>query len=200
MLNPKNLSEVIESITTIGNVIGNLDQSYNLRNKLQLRLDEIGSMIRNKNLDGHQDIKDRILCLDWINPFYIAGHWVSDMICQSGGRSLNGKIGQDSTRISTKRLTELDPDKLIIAPCGFDLDRTHGEYKLVNETNWEKLTAFKSNQIYLVDSGSYFSKPSPRLITGIEILCKITNPALFKNLNLPAKSAMRVIKQDVVSS
>ena len=82
------------------------------------------------------------------------------MIGQSGGRFLNGKIGQDSIRITYQTVNRIDPDKLIIAPCGFDLDRTHREYKLVNETNWEKLTAFKSNQIYLVDSGSYLQAKS----------------------------------------
>lgn len=193
ILNPKTLSEVFESIVTIGKEVGNLDNAYQLKNRIQNRAKELESIIKRfGKLDESVYMKENILCLDWISPFFVAGHWVPEMIQIAGGNSLNKGTGTDSNRITIKDIAKLAPDKIIIAPCGFNLDRTIAEYERLGEFEWASLKAVRDKQVYVVDSGSYFSKPSPRLITGIEILCKIINPEIFRDLPINPGSVLRI--------
>ena len=86
------------------------------------------------------------------------------------------------------------PDIIVMMPCGFDVKRTVYEYKnvLAKNTDWNELKAVKENNVYAVDANSYFSKPSLRTITGIEILATIIHPDVFADLQLPEDSFMRI--------
>jgi iron complex transport system substrate-binding protein len=191
ILNPKNFTEVLKSIETIGKVIGNLENADKLINTIRCRLKEIESVIKSsEELDDSITAKQTVLFLDWINPFFLAGHWIPEMIEIAGGKSLNSKASSDSKRIAIRDLEYLDPDKIVISPCGFTLEKTRNEYERLCETKWNSLRAVRNNEIYLVNSDSYFSKPSPRLIKGIEILCKIINPNTFRDLQLPHDSLL----------
>lgn len=189
VLNPMNLPDILKSITIIGNEVGNLQNSIKLRKRLESRIRRIRTVFETSFPIKHENISSqRILCLDWINPFYLAGHWVPDMLVAAGGHTLNSIRGIDSRQITISEIEKFDPDKIIIAPCGYDLDRAQKEYKRLTVPEWKSLRAFKNKQIYLVDSNSYFCKPSPRIITGIEILCSIIHPDIFGRMNIPDKS------------
>lgn len=188
VLNPMNLPDILKSITIIGNEVGNLQYSIKLRKSLESRISGIRKIFESFAIDHKNITAQRILCLDWINPFYLAGHWVPDMLDTAGGSTLNGIRGMDSRQITISEIEKFDPDKIIIAPCGYDLDRAQKEYERLNVPEWKTLKAFKNNQIYLVDSNSYFCKPSPRIITGIEILCSIIHPDMFGRMDIPNKS------------
>lgn len=186
VLNPKNLSDVLKSITELGMEVGNFDRSVELHDKLVSRIHWIQTLLESsKRKNRSMYDPPRVLCLDWINPFYMAGHWVPDMIDIAGGLSLNGSNGMDSRQITMSDIEKLDPDVIVVAPCGYDLKRTQIEYDKIDLFMWRSLKAYKENQIYLVDANSFFSKPSPRIITGIEILCHILYPDLFSDLKLP---------------
>jgi iron complex transport system substrate-binding protein len=106
--------------------------------------------------------------------------------------ALNGisKKGSQSKVISIDEIEEFKPDKIVIMPCGFDIERTEIEAKTIlnNNKRWQSLEAVKMDEIYIVDANSYFSKPSPRVITGIEIIAKIVYPLIFKELDVPLNS------------
>ena len=183
-----NLPDILKSITIIGNEVGNLQNSIKLRTRLESRIRHIRTIFKSSFLIKHKNMpSQRILCLDWINPFYLAGHWVPDMLVTAGGQTLNSNRGMESRPITISEIEKFDPDKIIIAPCGYDLDRTQKEYKRLTVPEWKSLRAFKNKQIYLVDSNSYFCKPSPRIITGIEILCSIIHPDIFGRIDIPEK-------------
>ncbi len=194
VINPKNLYNILESVTYIGKEIGNLENALELRNNLTHRINDIGRIIRSNLRYRHDNIPERILFLDWINPFYLAGHWVPEMVLNAGGDPLNDVSGEDSRQIAIAEIEKLNPDKIIIAPCGFDLNRSKQEYEYINDPQWKSLKAYRENQIYLVDSHSYFSKPSPRIITGIEILCHILHPDLFCHIKIPDDSFVKLSK------
>ena len=79
-------------------------------------------------------------------------------------------------------------------PCGFDVKRIVDEYSktLAEDKEWNDLRAVKENSVYAVDANSYFSKPSLRTVTGIEILASIFHPKIFKGLKLPENSYMKI--------
>lgn len=191
VINPKNLRDILESVTFIGTEIGNLECAVELRNNLTNRITNINEVIQSLFLNDINNIPERVICLDWINPFYLAGHWIPDMLLTAGSYPLNGFSGMTSREISLREIEKLNPDKIIIAPCGYDLKRAHEEYVYLTDPTWKALKAYKENQIYLVDSDSYFSKPSSRIITGIEILCHILHPDLFSHIKVPDNSFVK---------
>jgi iron complex transport system substrate-binding protein len=185
VINPKNLSDILKSIKILGNEVGNFENAVELFEKLVSRIQGIKTILKLTDQDQTMPSSPKVLCLDWMNPFYLAGHWIPDMVATAGGQPLSSGSGMDSTQITISDIEKLDPDIIIIAPCGFDLKRTQREYDQLDTSQLKSLKAYKENNIFLVDSKSYFSKPSPRIITGIEILCRILYPDLSKNIKLP---------------
>jgi iron complex transport system substrate-binding protein len=192
-LSPKNLNEIFESIIIVGKKIGNLKTAYDKVKELTKRIETIQNEIKGYK-KVHNIKKQKIICLEWISPFYIAGHWVPEMVKIIDGINGIGKAGSLSKIISINEIKEFDPDKIIIMPCGFDIERTLRESKnLDSDKNWNSLKAVLINEIFMVDANSYFSKPSPRIVTGIEIMAKIVYPELFKELRVPSNSFKKIV-------
>jgi iron complex transport system substrate-binding protein len=92
-------------------------------------------------------------------------------------------------------IVEFDPDILILLPCGFNLERIRREYESLSHNHqWNSLRAVQTDMVFALDALSYFSRPSPRIITGIEILAKIFNPQPFSNLTTPSNAYVRIKK------
>ena len=193
-LSPKNINEIFKSIVLIGQEIGNIDLALYKVKELNKRIETIKETLKHF-FNTYKITKPKIICLEWISPFYIAGHWVPEMIEIAGGINGIGKIGSLSEIISIDKIQEFNPDKIIIMPCGFDIKRTSIESMILrNDKNWNSLKAVEMDEVYLVDANSYFSKPSPRIITGIEILAKILYPDLFKELGIPTDGYKKFVK------
>ena len=99
-----------------------------------------------------------------------------------------------SRKMKLGEIKEANPDIIVMMPCGFDVKRTISEYNnvLAKNTDWNELKAVKKNNVYAVDANSYFSKPSLRTITGIEILANIIHPDVFGDLQLPEDSFVKI--------
>jgi len=112
-----------------------------------------------------------------------------------GAKNLISKKSEHSRRMSFDEIINTDPDIIVLMPCGFDVDRTIKEYRnnLLRNTRWNELRAVKENNIFAVDANSFFSKPSLRTITGIEILAKIIQAEIFDELKVPTKSYTKII-------
>ncbi len=123
------------------------------------------------------------------------------MVEIAGGLNGLSKANERSRRTTLEEIKEFDPDKIILMPCGFNIDRTIKEYKntisLNQNQEWNNLRAIKNNELYVVDAGSYFSKPGPRTITGIEILAKIVSPNEFGHIQTPENSYSKLITDDL---
>jgi iron complex transport system substrate-binding protein len=89
-----------------------------------------------------------------------------------------------------------DPEIIIFMPCGFSVEKTIEEYNKILKTDqgWNQLNAVKNKKIFAVDANSFFSKPSIRTITGLEILAKIIQPEHFRNLNVPKNSYYNILE------
>jgi iron complex transport system substrate-binding protein len=188
ILDPHSLSDILENIYEIAKNVGKTKEGENLVKSLQHKINNIKKI---NELKSNNDHRPRILCLEWINPFFTAGHWVPEMIEIAGGINGLSKSKEQSRRTTLEEIIKFDPEKIILMPCGFDLDRTIEEYKNTNlnrNLEWNSLTAIKNNELYVVDAGSFFSKPGPRTIIGIEILAKIISPYKFKFIETPKNS------------
>ena len=145
---------------------------------------------KNKNFNR----RPNVLAIEWIEPFFTAGHWVPEMIELVGGKNLISKKGERSRKMLLDEIIKIDPELIILMPCGFNVERTIKEYKNILEKNseWNSLRAVKEKKVFAVDANSFFSKPSLRTIIGIEILAKIIQPEIFNELKVPVKSYTKI--------
>ena len=185
-MDPHNLQEIIESVNEIGEIIGKEKEAKKIIESLQQRIKHVKNFIPKTKL--------KVLAIEWIDPFFTAGHWIPEMINDAGGENMISMIGERSRKLDVTEIMESNPDIIIMMPCGFDTFRIMSEYDniLRNNESWNQLRAVKNKKIFAVDANSYFSKPSIRTITGLEILAKIIQPENFLNLNVPEGSFVHI--------
>jgi len=185
-IDPHNLQEIINSIIELGKILGKETKAKEIIDSLEKRIQNVKKLQNNK--------RPRVLAIEWIEPFFTAGHWVPEMIQIAGGINMISKIGEHSRRLDFKEVGESDPDIIIMMPCGFDTKRTISEYNNILKENkkWNSLKAVKNNQIFAVDANSFFSKPSIRTIEGLEILAKIIQPDKFEDLRVSEESFSQI--------
>ncbi len=187
-MDPYTVEEILTSVIEIGNVLDKTKKSKEIRLELEKRINHVKGFLNQK--------KPRILAIEWIEPFFTAGHWIPEMIEFAGGINMISKKGEHSRKMNIEEIVESDPEIIILMPCGFGTKRTIEEYNkfLKNNSNWNNLRAVKNKKIFAVDANSFFSKPSIRTITGLEILAKIIQPSHFENLIVPNDSFSNVIE------
>ena len=117
--------------------------------------------------------------LEWLQPVYVGGHWVPEMIERAGGRDVFGKPRTASFRASLQDIIAARPEILIVAPCGYSAEQARKEYRGMSfPPEWQDLPAVRTGRVYFLDANSYFSRPGPRLVTGLEILAKVFHPSV----------------------
>ena len=200
ILDPNNISDILDNISKIAQKVKKIKVGQELVRMLEDRINKIKTITEVKNAENIP----RILCLEWLDPFFTVGHWVPEMVEIAGGINGLSKSKEQSRRTSIEEIKKFDPDKIILMPCGFNIDRTIKEYKnsstiLNNNQEWNNLRAIKNNELYVVDAGSYFSKPGPRIITGIEILAKIISRNEFEHITIPENSYSKLIQSDLTN-
>jgi len=166
-LQPKNLGDIGEDIKFVANSIGVPKEGAELSEKFERQLEKLKYFKRIKN-------KPTIACLEWIEPLMYAGNWVPQMVEIAGGVNLFGQSGKHSSWSEYDTLIKSNPDKIILMPCGYDLNKTRSEIKpLLELSDWGMLKAVKTNNIFITDGNQYFNRPGPRLIDSIKILIEI---------------------------
>lgn len=187
VLDPHNLDEILVNIEQIAKTVGIEKKGEEIVQVLRRRIDNVRSVAKNAT---H---KPKVLCIEWLDPIFTSGHWVPQMVELTGAINGVSKRGEPSRRMEWKEALEFDPDIIVLMPCGFDVERTMKELcRIEKQEEWKKLDAVKNRMVYATDASSYFSRPGPRTVTGLEILAKIIHPDLFSDLNVPEGSFRRI--------
>ncbi|WP_406697532.1 cobalamin-binding protein [Singulisphaera sp. Ch08] len=119
----------------------------------------------------------RVLILEWFDPPFSSGHWNPEIVSLAGGAEVIGEAGQRSRRLSWREVAEADPELIILAPCGFTIERTEQELaQLQARPEWTRLGAVRSGSVILVDGSAYFSRPGPRLELSLKIAAAAIDP------------------------
>lgn len=187
-MDPHNMDQILTSVVEIGNILGRNKKAYGIKTGLEKRIEHI------KRYSNGGKIK--VLAIEWVDPFFTAGHWIPEMVEFAGGINLISKKGEHSRKMNFKEISESDPEIIIFMPCGFSTKRTIEEYNKIlrPDSEWNGLDAVKNKKTFAVDANSYFSKPSIRTITGLEILAKIIQPEFFKSLQVPKDSFCNIME------
>ena len=188
-MDPHNVKGIIQSVTKLGKILGLEDRAAEITGGLESRIERVKTFKIDSRL--------RVVAIEWMDPFFTAGHWIPEMIEIAGGQNMISKTGEHSRRMDFQEIANASTDLIILMPCGFDTVHTITEYEkiLKNDKRWNSLEAVKSNQVFAVDANSFFSKPSIRTIQGIEILAKIMNPSKAKDLKVSKGAFARIIKK-----
>ena len=185
-MSPHNIQEILRCVSDIAEKIEEEERGEEIVNSLNTRINKIKKVpISNR---------PKVLGIEWIKPFFTAGHWVPEMIENSGGINMITKNGEHSRKMDITEIENADPDVLILMPCGFGVQRTVSEYEkyLKDNSRWNKLRAVREKRVFVVDANSFFSKPSIRVVTGIEILAKILHPEIFTDFEVPTNSFSKI--------
>ena len=175
-MNPTSLDEVLGVTVEVGDAV---DRSAETRVKVAALRERL---IRVEETVGDRP-RPRVGCIEWLDPPFSAGHWVPEMVRIAGGEELFAEAGEPSRRLSWEEVFEAAPEVLVLMPCGFDAARAVGEARvfLPGLPGWEDLPAVENGRAWAVDANSYFSRPAPRLVEGVEILARIIHPEAFPN-------------------
>ena len=187
-MDPHNLEEILTSVIEIGGLLEKSKKANEIRIELEKRISFVKKFLIKE--------KHRVLAIEWIEPFFTAGHWIPEMVEFAGGINMISKKGEHSRKMNIHDISKSDPEIIILMPCGFNTKRTIDEYHsiLKNNPEWNELRAVKNKKIFAVDANSFFSKPSIRTITGLEILAKIIQPEYFANFRLPNGSCYNLME------
>jgi hypothetical protein len=125
-----------------------------------------------------------VVGLEWLDPPFAVGHWVPDQIRRAGGWDLLGHDGEPAREIDWAAVADVDPDLLLLMPCGYHLGETVADWGAAPRPDWlDDLTAIRRGHLIALDGSSYFSRPGPRVVDGIEMLAEIFDPEAFRDLS-----------------
>jgi iron complex transport system substrate-binding protein len=192
-LNPQDLSDVWRDILWVGEETCHGPQAEALLEQIGSRL---GALEQQLDTSVH---RPRVAFLEWLQPFYVGGHWVPEMIHRAGGEDVFGKARTPSFRVALQDVVEAAPQILLIAPCGYTAERARSEYRTMDlPEQWGAIPAVRNGRVYALEANSYFSRPGPRLITGVEALSKLFQPAI--RISREAEAAVLPIAIDTRSA
>jgi iron complex transport system substrate-binding protein len=170
-LEPTSLAEVLSCVEQVAAAAGVADRSTEVIAQLQRRVDAVAA--RSASLD----VRPRTMLLEWIDPPYTCGHWSPELVRLAGGVEGLGREGQPSRRAPWDEIVAWEPEALVIACCGFDVERTMRDVPiLAAQPGWSELPCVRDDRVYVVDGSAYFSRPGPRLVDSLEILAHALHP------------------------
>lgn len=167
------LQGVLDGFCEVARVLGVAEAGARLVAGQRERMKAVADRVRQLEPVG-------VACLEWIDPVFNMGNWGPELVACAGGRSLLGVAGQHSTALPWERVLDEDPQVLLVAPCGFGIERTLGEMRFLTERpGWRDLRAVRSGRVFVADGNLYFNRSGPSLVDSIEILAEILHPEEF---------------------
>lgn len=169
-LDGHSLEGILTDIIRVGDALGRGAAAVRLVAALRQRIAQVVAAVADAP-------RPRVVCLEWLDPLFNAGHWVPEQVALAGGVDLFGRPLVPSIDFPWEQLVAADPEVLFLMPCGFDAERALVEARpLAARPGWHELSAVRSGRVYALDGNAYFSRPGPRVIDGIELLASLLHP------------------------
>jgi iron complex transport system substrate-binding protein len=184
-LAPSTLADVLQDVRTVGAALGVPERAADVVAALEARIAAVCARTATVT-------RPRCVLLEWIAPPFRSGHWGPELVALAGGLEPLGRAGEDAARVAWDAVVAAAPDVLVLACCGYDVDRTLADVGLLRaRPGWQDLPAVRAGAVWAVDGSAYFSRPGPRLADSLEILAEILHPDIFRG-RFPARAVRRV--------
>jgi iron complex transport system substrate-binding protein len=166
-LDPHTLGEVLGDVRTLAQATDTKDAGVDLVQDAAARIDRVRVAVKDAP-------RRRVAMLEWLDPVFVGGHWVPQLIEYAGGADLLGLAGEPSEQRTWEEVAAVRPEVVVVAPCGYEVDRAHEEALAYAE----RLDALGAERIVIADACAWFSRPGPRLVEGLEWLGHALHPDL----------------------
>ena len=177
---PTTLVGIVDAVAILGTALHAEPAGAEIAAGMRARLERVAAAL------AEVEEIPRVFVAEWLEPPYAAGHWVPDMVEAARGVDIAGMCGEPSYRLRWPDVVELRPDVVVLAPCGFDLDRTLGEVEpLELSAHLLGTPAREESRVFAVDANGFFSRPTPRVVEGIELLAYLLHPAAYPDPGVP---------------
>jgi iron complex transport system substrate-binding protein len=173
-LEPNTIEDIFGTILMVGDLAGAKETAAEIVTALRGRLDAIRQKV------ASIAERPKAFMLEWIEPPFSPGHWVPQQVEIAGGHAMLGEPGEKSVTTTYDAIHASQPDVLVLIPCGYYTSDTLRQLEnTVFPANWNDIPAVINNEIWALDATSYFSRPGPRVVDGVEILAKIFHRGVF---------------------
>ncbi|HEU5228638.1 MAG TPA: cobalamin-binding protein [Ktedonobacteraceae bacterium] len=170
-LAPYTLSDVWDDVLRVGKALERNDEARQLIQGYQRRMERLASLTTSLSQGSS---KPRVAVLEWLDPLMAAGNWTPELVTYAGGEAVFGETGTHSPWISWEELHTANPDVLVLAPCGFSLERTMVDVALLQQQPmWQALQAVRNGRVYAIDGNHYLNRSGPRLVESTELLARV---------------------------
>ncbi len=177
---PSTLQGIQDAIGELGSWLGAAGAAEELVAGMQSRLDRTAAAL------AAVETSPRVFVTEWLEPPYSAGHWVPDMVVAARGTDVAGMPGEPSHRMRWPDVAALEPEVVVLAPCGFDLDRTLSEVVPLDlSAHLLGTPARQESRVFAVDANALFSRPGPRVVDGVELLAYLLHPGEYPDPGAP---------------
>lgn len=175
-ISPESLEDVFQSAVIIAKTIGKEEVAYTYLEGLRQRMDTIVDQLR-----AAKAMPKRVMLMEWLDPIFNCGHWIPHQIGYAGGIDMLSNPSGDSVVTPWEKIVKYDPEVLVIAPCGFTVERTLEEIHLLTEKEgWNQLKAVRDNQVFITDFDLFTQSSANTLVEGIELLVGLFHPDVVK--------------------
>lgn len=164
-LHPGSLEEIWIDMARLGEATGRSREAADLAASLKSQMQAISAGCSSARAP-------RVACLEWLDPLMGSGHWIPELVRLAGGEPV-----LTEPRVSLDALASVDPDAVILMPCGFGLEKAVAESAILTSSErFRELRAWRLGAVYAVDSNHFFTRPGPRIKESLEILAEILRP------------------------
>lgn len=167
-LDPHTLGEVLGDVRTLAEAGDRRDAGVALVQAAADRIDRV-------RLGTRKLARPRVAALEWLDPVYVGGHWIPQLIDYAGGEDVLGQPGERSESVPWEVVAAAQPDVVVAMPCGYDAPRAREEVR----AHAGRLAEVGAGEVVAVDAAAYFSRPGPRLVDGLELLAHVVHPEAF---------------------
>jgi len=173
-LEPSRLSDIFDDICRVAKACGVSDRWAKVVAELTMRVEAVrGRATQIPN-------RPRCFLMEWVDPPFCSGHWGPELVEIAGGHDPLGRKHQRSVEIKWEAVLEARPEIIVLALCGYDVDRARRDYELLRKfPGFDSLPAAQNNRIHIVDASAYFARPGPRIVDSLEFLAGILHPEEF---------------------
>ncbi|MGE0652202.1 MAG: cobalamin-binding protein [Alphaproteobacteria bacterium] len=173
-LKAENLAGVYDDIRAVAEALGRGDAGVAAAAAMEDRIRRIALAASDATW------KPRVLVIEWIEPLMAGGNWMPELVQLAGAENLLSVAGKHSPWINWEAIRAADPDAILVAPCGFDIDRSLADIPtLTSRPGWDDLAAVCAGRVAIADGNAYFNRPGPRLVETLEILAEFLHPKVF---------------------
>ncbi len=178
---PHSLGDIRSDIERIGGAVGRSERAVEVIEAFDSRIESVRDAVT------EIDERPQVVVLDWLDPLMTAGHWVPEMVSIAGGRTPFD--AEASIPREWDEIRAVDPDVLVVAPCGFDLEQTaENSTDLTEREGWSELTTVAAGRVYAIDGHEHMNRPGVRIAESLEQLAGVIHP---QRIGPPSKEAAR---------